>query len=223
MPNSGAGLFPDPIAAFGVLTVLGLVPFLALVVTSFTKISVVLLLTRNALGVKEAPPNMVVNGFALILTLYVMAPVGQQAMRSYDMAGPAQPTMTLGTLNRMADAVRPPLTAFLKKHTNPRESRFFVRSARELWPKDMADALQEDSMLVLVPSFTVTELTAAFQIGFIIYLAFLVIDLVVASVLVALNMHMISPTVISVPVKILLFVALDGWTTLVHSLVLTYK
>jgi type III secretion protein R len=221
MPNNA--LFPDPIAAFGILAVLGLLPFLALIVTSFTKVSVVLLLARNALGVKEAPPTMVINGFAIILTLYVMAPVAQQALKSFEESAGTARVMGPATLSKMVDAVRPPLTAFLKKHTNPREMRFFARSARELWPKEMSDGLKEDDLLVLVPSFTVTELTAAFQIGFIIYLAFLVVDLIVASVLLALNMSMFSPTVVSVPMKMLLFVALDGWTALVHSLVLTYR
>jgi type III secretion protein R len=166
---------------------------------------------------------MVVNGLALILTLYVMAPVGQQALASYEAGHPQGQAIGNATLSKIADAVRPPLSAFLRKHTNPRELRFFTHSARELWPKEMAEGLREDNPLVLVPAFTVTELTAAFQIGFIIYLAFLVVDVVVACVLVAMNMQMMSPTVVSVPVKLLLFVALDGWTTLVHSLVLTYR
>lgn len=220
MPPSAA--IPDPVTAFGVLTAIGLLPFIALIVTSFTKLSVVLLLTRNALGVREAPPTMVINGFAIILTIYIMAPVGHHAARAFAEAGASRGS-SVATLSRMVDAVKPPLTAFLKKHTNPRELKFFAKSARDLWPKEMADEVREDDLLVLVPSFTVTELTAAFHIGFLIYLAFVVVDLIVASVLLALNMNMISPTVVSVPLKILLFVALDGWTTLIHGLILTYR
>jgi type III secretion protein R len=98
-----------------------------------------------------------------------------------------------------------------------------VRSAVKLWPQDAASELRDDDMLVLIPSFTLRELTSAFQIGFVIYLAFVVIDLIVGNVLLALGMQMLSPTMISTPFKLLLFVALDGWERLVHGLVLSYQ
>lgn len=216
-------LFPDPVSAFGVLALLGMVPFIALVTTSFTKISIVLLLTRNALGLREAPPTMVVNGFAIILSVYVMAPVGHQAFNAYQEQGARDGPGSAQSLLKLASAVREPLTEFMVRNTNPRESRFFAKTARDLWPKELAGTVSERDLMVLVPAFTITELTAAFQIGFVIYLVFLVVDLLVSGVLLALNMHMMSPTVVSIPLKILLFVALDGWTTLIHNLVLTYR
>jgi type III secretion protein R len=216
-------LFPDPVSAFGALALLGLVPFLALVTTSFTKISIVLLLTRNALGLREAPPTMVVNGFAIILSDYIMAPIGQQAWRALQEQGPREGGPAAESLLKLAGAARGPLTDFMARNTSARETRFFAKTARDLWPKEMADTVTERDLLVLIPSFTVTELTAAFQIGFVVYLVFLVIDLLASGVLLALNMHMMSPTVVSIPLKILLFVALDGWTTLIHNLVLTYR
>lgn len=216
-------LFPDPVSAFGVLALLGMVPFIALVTTSFTKISIVLLLTRNALGLREAPPTMVVNGFAIILSIYIMAPIGHQAFKTYQEDGARDGMGSAQALLKLASAVRGPLTEFMVRNTNPRESRFFARTARELWPKELADTVTERDLMVLVPAFTITELTAAFQIGFVIYLVFLVVDLLVSGVLLALNMHMMAPTVVSIPLKILLFVALDGWTTLIHNLVLTYR
>ena len=216
-------LFPDPVSAFGALALLGLVPFLALVTTSFTKISIVLLLTRNALGLREAPPTMVINGFAIILSVYIMAPVGLQAWRTLHEQGMREGAPASESLLKLADAARGPLTDFMVRNTSARQTRFFAKTARELWPKELADTVSERDMLVLIPSFTVTELTAAFQIGFVIYLVFLVVDLLASGVLLALNMHMMAPTVVSIPLKILLFVALDGWTTLIHNLVLTYR
>lgn len=216
-------LFPDPISAFGVLALLGLVPFLALVTTSFTKISIVLLLTRNALGLREAPPTMVVNGFAILLSIYIMAPIGHHAFKNLQADGFSEGTPAAQTLFRAVEAAREPLLGFMERNANPRETRFFAKTARDLWPEEMAATVTERDLLVLIPSFTVTELTAAFQIGFVIYLVFLVVDFIVAGVLLALNMQMMAPTVVSIPLKILLFVALDGWTTLIHNLVLTYR
>ena len=218
-----AQLFTDPIAAFGTLALLGLVPFLALVTTSFTKLSVVLLLTRNALGLREAPPTMVINGFAIILSVYIMAPVGHQAWKALQQQGLRDGAPAAESLSRVVGAVRGPLVDFMVRNTNARELKFFAKTARDLWPPEMAADVTERDLLVLVPSFTVTELTAAFQIGFVIYLVFLVVDFLVAGVLLALNMQMMAPTVVSIPLKMLLFVALDGWTTLIHSLVLTYR
>jgi type III secretion protein R len=112
---------------------------------------------------------------------------------------------------------------FLQKHTQERERQFFLKSASTIWPKERADKLRADDFMVMVPSFTLSELTRAFQIGFILYLVFVVVDLIVATVLLALGMSMISPTTISLPFKLLLFVMLDGWTRLIHGLVLSYK
>jgi type III secretion protein R len=215
---------PDPLM---IVTVLGgavLLPFLALLVTSFTKIVVVLGLLRQALGLQQVPPNMVVNALALIMSVYVMAPIGTQAVNTLrtQLQGTA-------TVRRFEDveviyrSISTPLRGFLQKHTTDRDRAFFVRSAGRLWPPEQAQALQDDDMLVLIPSFTLRELTSAFQIGFILYLAFVVIDLIVGNVLLALGMQMLSPTVVSTPFKLLLFVALDGWERLIQGLILSYQ
>ena len=215
---------PDPLTVVTVLAALGLAPFLALLVTSYTKLVVVLGLLRLALGVQQVPPNMVLNGLAIMLSIYIMAPIG---MNTWDAIKQRAANSTGETkfadVERVVESATPPLKKFLGKHVKERERKFFLKSAGDLWPKERAADLRDDDMLVLVPSFTVSELSEAFQIGFVIYLAFVVIDLVVANVLLALGMQMTSPTVISVPFKLLLFVVLDGWSRLVHGLVLTYQ
>ncbi|WP_330996245.1 type III secretion system export apparatus subunit SctR [Burkholderia diffusa] len=214
---------PDPIAAFAVLALLGMLPFLAFVVTSFTKIVVVIGLARNALGVNQAPPSTVINGLAVILSVYIMAPV---AVAAYGMAEPNishDRPISFEVVTKVVVAAKEPFQNFLKQHVNRREQEFFVKSARSLWPKAQADAIKADDMMVLIPAFTVSELTAAFQIGLVIYLAFVVVDFVVAAVLLSLGMSMISPTTVSVPFKLMLFVGLDGWAKLIHGLVLTYR
>lgn len=215
-------LLPDPLSVFLVLASIGVLPFLALVVTSFTKIVVVLNLVRNALGVQQVPPTMVINALAMILSAYIMAPIGSKAVQAVrDQVG--QKTPTVEVIRTIGGAIEQPFVEFMTKHSNVRERKFFVKSAQALWPKEMADQLRENDLFVLIPAFTVTELMEAFQIGFVIYLAFIVVDFVVATVLLSLNMSMISPTVVSVPFKLLLFLALDGWPKLVHNLILTYR
>jgi type III secretion protein R len=201
-----------------------ILPFFALLVTSYTKIVVVLGLLRQALGVQQVPPNMVLNGIALILTVYVMAPIGLQAMTALEgkLRGPPQ-QRTFADVNVILQSVSSPLRGFLFKHTDERNRKFFTQSASKLWPAEEAAKVKDTDMLVLVPSFTVSELSQAFKIGFVIYLAFVVVDLVIANILLALGMSMVSPTVISVPFKLLLFVVLDGWERLAQGLVLSYQ
>ncbi len=216
----------DPLMALLLVGAVGIVPFFALLVTSFTKIVIVLGLTRQALGLQQVPPNMVINGLAMILTVYVMAPVGMDA-------GDAVRDKLRGngssSVSRVEDAVAVYTSAtnsvrgFLMKHSTERDRRFFLHTAGKLWPAERAQALREDDMLVLIPSFTISELTAAFRIGFVIYIAFVIVDLIVANILLALGMVMVAPTVISAPFKLLLFVVLDGWARLAQGLVLSYQ
>jgi type III secretion protein R len=215
---------PDPLAVIAMIAALSLAPFAALLVTSYTKIVVVLSLLRLALGVQQVPPNMVLNGLAIILSIYIMAPIGMQAWDTMKHKGMGGETGTkFEDLSAAAEAIKAPLKGFLEKHIKERERKFFLKSAEQLWPPKEAHDLRQDDLLVLVPGFTISELTDAFQIGFVIYLAFIVIDLVIANILLALGMQMIAPTVIAVPFKLLLFVVLDGWSQLVHGLVLTYR
>ncbi len=305
---------------------LALAPFVAVMVTSFTKMVVVLSLLRNALGLQQVPPNVVINGLAIVLSIYVMYPVildthaavnakmqglpppapisaparpantgttpttatpaqAEPAPRSPAAAaglaaeaaaargpqflnvvgsdaaarGPqftnvqgtpsaasatntqttvageaappataAKPTLTPGgrmdtaRLLSLVDAGKEPLRAFLTKHSSDNERAFFLRSAQRLLPPARRADLTASDFIVIIPAFTVSELTAAFQIGFLIFLPFLIIDLVVSNILLALGMMMLSPTTVSLPFKLLLFVLIDGWAKLVHGLVLTY-
>lgn len=215
---------PDPITLFTVLIILGMAPFAAILVTSFTKIVIVLSLLRLALGVQQVPPNLVLNGIALILSAYIMAPIGMAAIEGLQkVPRTAQNNNQLGQMSSVAEAVKEPLKEFLNKNITEREKLFFLKSAKSIWPPERTAQLKEDDLIILVPSFTVSELTKAFQIGFVIYLAFVAVDLIIANILLAMGMSMISPTMISVPFKLLLFVVLDGWTQLIHSLVLSYK
>jgi type III secretion protein R len=215
---------PDPLLMVALIAAAAILPFFALLVTSFTKIVVVLGLLRQALGVQQVPPNMVLNGIALILTVYVMAPFGSQAMTALEgkLRGPPQ-QRTFADVNVILQSVSSPLRGFLFKHTDERNRKFFTQSASKLWPAEEAAKVKDTDMLVLIPGFTVSELTKAFKIGFVIYLAFVVVDLVIANILLALGMSMVSPTVISVPFKLLLFVVLDGWERLAQGLVLSYQ
>ncbi len=328
----------SPALVLVIVVALALAPFVAVMVTSFTKIVVVLSLLRNALGLQQVPPNVVINGLAIVLSIYVMYPVildthaaitarmdgrpppasvqeridaraasNAERMRAMAEASaaqqpgqapvddpapaspaaadamaaeaqaqaaatasergelfrgvsggvgpaleadadtevaaagarempaprviratgpqPAQPSgegMDAAYLLSLVDAGKEPLRGFLIKHSNGAERAFFLRSAERLLPPERHASLSIDDFIVVIPAFTVSELTAAFQIGFLIFLPFLIIDLVVANILLALGMMMMSPTIVSLPFKLLLFVLVDGWAKLVHGLVLTY-
>jgi type III secretion protein R len=213
----------DPVVVIVTMGLLALAPFMAIMVTSFTKIVIVLGLVRNALGLQQVPPNLVLNGLAMVLSMYIMAPVASQISQVAEQHMSGGSELKSKVLFDIIAGAREPLRAFLGKHVQAREREFFVKSAAKIWPAEQAKSLQSDDLMVLVPAFTVSELTAAFKIGFVIYLAFVVIDLVVASVLVSLGMMMFSPTVVSIPLKLLLFVLLDGWAKLIHGLILTYR
>jgi type III secretion protein R len=199
---------------------LAVLPFVAMVVTSYTKIVVVLGLLRNALGLQGVPPTSVLNGVALIVTCFVMAPVAMETMHRAHLTGEGA---TGAQVMPLLDAGREPFRAFLKAHTTEREKAFFIRSAREIWPPGRAAELKPDDLIVLAPAFILSELTAAFKIGFLLYLSFIVIDLIIANVLMALGLSQVNPTNVAIPFKLLLFVSLDGWSMLIHGLISTYK
>ncbi|MFG6460752.1 type III secretion system export apparatus subunit SctR [Roseateles sp. DXS20W] len=211
-----------PASALITVVLLALAPFVAVMVTSFTKLVVVLSLLRNAMGLQQVPPNVVMNGLALILSVYVMYPVGVQMQeRLADM--PATSKASTSQLVAAADTAKEPLRDFLIRHSRPLERTFFLKTAQRSLKPEQAQALTERDFLVIVPAFTVSELTVAFEIGFLIFLPFLVIDLVIANILMAMGMQMLSPTTVSLPFKLLLFVLIDGWVKLTHGLVLTYQ
>lgn len=211
---------PDELNLIVGLALLALLPFIAVMATSFVKLAVVFSLLRNALGVQQIPPNMAMYGLAIILSIYVMAPVGfatQDYLRQNEVS-----LAKAESVEKFLDEGIAPYRDFLKKQIKPREHTFFIDSTKQLWPSKYADRLEPDSLLILLPAFTVSELSRAFEIGFLIYLPFIAIDLIISNILLAMGMMMVSPMTISLPFKLLLFVLLDGWARLTHGLVISY-
>ncbi len=209
---------------------MSLLPFLVMVLTSFVKIVVVLSLLRNALGVQQAPPNQVLNGVALLLSIYVMFPTG---VKMYDaaqtvIAKQEAPKDLLSAESavyvvQIAAAAREPFRDFLKNNSLVKHQRVFFRTVYRLMPENYRDDLKPDDFLILVPSFIASQLKASFEIGVLIYIPFFVIDLVVSNILLAMGMMMLSPVTISMPLKLFLLVMLDGWTLLIEGLVATFR
>ena len=210
----------DPFTLILMLVIVALVPFLAIVATSFIKLSVVLLLVRNALGVQQIPPNMALNALAIILSGYIMLPVFLQTFEIIE-----QGNYSITTVEEMKTtfvAAKGPIEEFLGKHADSKEIAFFLEASRQLWPADIAAGMTKDSIAILLPAYTVSQLREAFEIGFLLYLPFLAIDLVVSNILLAMGMMMVSPLTISLPFKLFLFVAVDGWSRLILGLIKTY-
>ena len=199
---------------------LGLATFAVITMTSFIKISVILFLLRNALGIQQTPPNMVLYGIALLLSFYVMAPV---AAHTY--AATMDQTRSYTTLSDYLELVgraEGPIRAFMLRFTSPGEREFFTSATARVWGPEAGLEVTPEDMLVVVPAFVLSELQRAFEAGFLLYLPFVTLDLVVTAVLLAMGMSSVSPTTISVPLKLFLFVAISGWTRLMHGLVLGY-
>lgn len=211
----------DPVMIVGVLLLLSLAPFVIMVTTSYLKLVVVMSLLRNALGVQQVPPTMVLNGLAIIFTVFIMAPVAFETSALLDPAVFSK-RLTPSELVRAADGAKGPAQAFLTKHAHQKTVHFFLETAKRLWPKDKAMALTGSDFSILIPAFAVSELTRAFEIGFLLYLPFVTIDIIISNILLAMGMMMVSPMTISLPFKLLLFVLLDGWSKLIQGLVLSY-
>jgi type III secretion protein R len=211
---------PNLIGIIIVVATIGLIPLVVVTMTAFLKISVVLFLIRNALGVQQSPPNLVLYGIALILTVYVTTPLIGEVYNTLS-SRPLDLQSTDG-LRSTGDAVRAPLQSYLLRFAHQREREFFMQATKSIWSEQAQANLKDDDLVVLIPAFVSSELTRAFEIGFLLYIPFLVIDLVVANVLMAMGMMMVSPTLISIPLKIFLFVAVEGWSRLMHGLILSY-
>lgn len=211
----------NPFVVILILISLGLAPFLLLMISSFVKIVVVFSLIRNALGLQQVPPNMVVNGLALILTIYIMAPIIEDT--SLIVKNADIDFKEVSSLFDFVEEAAVPIKNFLNKHTDETQKLIFLKTAKKIWPKEKAERLDKDNIFVLIPAFVISELTKAFQIGFILFLPFLVVDLIVSNLLLALGMMMMSPMMISLPLKILLFVVVSGWNRLIEGLLLSYQ
>ena len=194
-----------------------LLPAAAVTLTSFLKITVVLSIARSALGAPQVPPGTAVTGLALVLSALVMAPVAEEA---YALARPApQERGIAGTAAALGRAAAP-LRAFLARQARPDDRAAFRDVGARLRPGAPAPA--DDDFAVLAPAFVVSELRRAFTIGFLVFVPFLVVDLVVSNVLLALGLTQLSPTSVALPFKLLLFVAVDGWRLLARALALSY-
>jgi type III secretion protein R len=217
-----------PLSTLILLGALSLLPFVLVMVTSFVRIAVVLSILRSALGTPQLPPTTVITGLAVILTIYVMAPTGSkvyEAVKPVVDVGAGQGLVSAGSADALYQAAlraREPVREFLIAHSSPRDRAMFRDLSRRMRPKEQRAAVGERDLLVVVPAFVIGELAAAFQIGFLLFIPFLVVDMVVANILLALGMHMLSPTTISLPFKLLLFVIVDGWHLLTQGLVLSY-
>lgn len=209
--------FPLLLAAVGLM----IVPFLVVSLTAFVKIAVVLFLVRSALGVQQTPPNLVLYGVTIVLTGYVMSPVLAASFSAMTDGGTMttlpDPSEWPGVIQKGLSPIRD----FLIRFTSPEDRAFFLSAAEEMHATTAVSPTEQD-IFILAPAFVTAELTRAFEIGVLLYLPFIVVDLVITNILTAMGMMMVSPMIISLPFKLLLFVAVDGWSRLTHGLVMSY-
>jgi flagellar biosynthetic protein FliP len=198
-----------------VVTVITLAPAILLLLTSFTRIVIVLSLLRHALGTQQMPPNQIIVGLSLFLTIFIMMPVGQTVYRDaltpyYDEQISGEEALKLATA---------PIRAFMLKQTREKDLALFLKITKEKRPEKAEDI----PLSVVIPAFVISELKTAFQIGFLLYLPFFIIDMVVSSILLSMGMMMLPPVMMSLPFKLLLFVLVDGWNLIVGSLVQSFQ
>lgn len=221
---------PSLITQAAVLTILSLLPFIIMILTSFMKIVIVLSLLRNALGVQQAPPNQILNGVAVMLSLFIMYPT---VVKMYDASkqsayGLQVPDSLVSTgssayIIKMVTATQEPLKQFLINNSSVKHRAMFYRMSYKVLPDEYRPNLTPEDLIIVVPSYIVSQLKEAFEIGVLIYIPFFVIDLVTSNVLLAMGMMMLSPVTISMPLKLFLLVMLDGWSLLVEGLVNTFR
>lgn len=212
--GGGADGLSNAVTLLLVITVLAVAPAFLMMMTCFTRVIIVLGFVRRALGTQTLPPNQVVVGLALFLSLFIMAPTIKRIEAEAWTPLQKQEITQAQALSAAKQAVKD----FMLKHTRKNDLALFIRLAKEERPKSAADV----SFLTLVPAFVTSELKTAFQMGFVIFLPFLVIDLVISAILMSLGMMMLPPVVVSLPFKILLFVLVDGWVLVVQGLAASY-
>jgi flagellar biosynthetic protein FliP len=213
-PAPQAGDLAIPLQILLLLTLLSFIPALLMAMTSFTRIVIVLSLLRQALGVQQVPPNQVLIGLALLLTIFIMRPVGEHLHTQVVQPYLAQ---TLTTPDALRQAMEP-LRDFMLRQTREKDLALFIQVTHASRPRTPADV----PLTALLPAFVISELRTAFQIGFLLYLPFLILDLVISSLLVSMGMIMLPQALISLPFKLMLFVLVDGWNLIVGSLVRSF-
>lgn len=214
----------DVVSFAVLLALLTLVPLMVVTTTSFLKISLVLLVLRNAIGVQQVPPTLAIYGISLALSVFVMAPtlqeMGKHVASIEPMTSKARATST--PVIEQAQEAFEPVRKFMLRFAKPEQRELFLASAKKLWPKDIAAEAKSTDALVLIPAFVVSELQTGYEIGFLIYIPFVVIDLLISNLLMALGMQQVSPQTITVPLKLLLFSLVDGWGKLLNALAMSY-
>jgi flagellar biosynthetic protein FliP len=197
------------------LASLSLVPFIVVSMTSFLRFIIVLSILKTALGTQQVPPGIVLVGLALVMSLYTMGPVLNQ------MGDTALPVLQQkqGNAVQALMVASDPLKTFMMKQTRQSDLKFFIELSRKTMPKQPQDL----NLFEVAPAFMISELRTAFEIGFVLFIPFIVVDIVVSNILLALGMMMLSPTIISLPFKILIFVAVDGWALIVNGLIQSFN
>lgn len=216
--NNDSGTVSTPIRMLLVLTILALAPSILIMMTSYTRIIIVLHFIRTAIGTQTSPPNQVLISLALFLTFFIMWPTFQQINEN------AIQPLDQGeiTMEEAMEEAQIPIREFMGKWTQEKDLALFMDVSGEYYDLDEEGAIYEIPMTMLIPAFILSELRQAFIMGFLIYIPFIVIDMIVASVLMSMGMMMLPPTTISLPFKILLFILADGWNLVIENLVRTF-
>jgi type III secretion protein R len=209
-----------------VFGLLALIPLIVVTTTSFLKISLVLLVLRNAIGVQQVPPTLAIYGIALSLSVFVMAPtlhsVGNELANVASTSNRTDVMASAPLIDRVRIAVEP-MRTFMSRFARPDQLQSILDSAKRLWPPEFAKDASKKDFLILLPAFVISELQTGYEIAFLIYVPFVVIDLLISNLLMALGMQQVSPQTISIPLKLLLFVMVDGWSRLLQALATSYQ
>lgn len=209
-------LLPDnPWQLIALLMLLSLLPLAIVMGTSFLKLAIVFSLLRNALGLQQVPPNMAVYGLALVLSMFIMAPTFFAVKAKWN----PQPVAGSPWKGVWDSRAMLPYRQFLKKNSTEKEASYFRNLVKKNWPQEISQRVKPDSLLILLPAFTLSQLTQAFRIGLLIYLPFIAIDLLISNILLAMGMMMVSPMTISLPFKLVIFLLAGGWDMLISQLV----
>jgi type III secretion protein R len=217
-----------PIAMLVVLGGFAIVPFVVLMLTSFVKVSVVLSILRSAIGTGQIPSSQIVTGLSMLLTVFIMAPIGEAIVAAVQPVWDRGSDVDLSTpgglviVAEAASAAKGPMQGFLQKHARKSDVETFFKLAQQLRSGNALALVRRDDVLVLGPSFVVSELRRAFEMGFLIFVPFLILDLIVGSIIGGLGLQSLSPSVVALPLKILLFVLADGWSLILRGVVGSY-
>jgi type III secretion protein R len=215
----------EPYNLIALLAFMSLLPLFVVIGTSFLKMAIVFSLLRTALGVQQVPPNIALYGLSLIMTIFLMGPILAPVAINIktSISQPDSLTGKSNLLDLIDGEATAPYKKFLQNNTNPKDYAFFKETALKNWPEEYRKSIKEDSLILLIPSFALTQLSESFKLGLLLFLPFLVIDLVVSNVLLAMGMMMVSPITISLPFKIMIFVMVDGWHQLFGQILASFN